>query len=327
MFLSSTNPPASRDREDVGCNTEESDRPILSNTASVPYVAPIPVSAEASTSTSKPVTHDKATQTIEITVGSTVAPVAEATVATRTLPEAPIEVLDDTPAPEVSPASDLTLIPEESPVPEPPAARRKHMKTDAETGEEYATLQPHGLGEVTTKIDNHWMYVFFRFCAERHRMQELRDIGVPRDQLSKDETMQKEHIGNIYREMDPGSKRMKEEIIANGDQSHEEICCKLNVNTFNNVGSTLTLSLKSAYSSSPDSMCRQHGKHSSTVSARYRTGRTMLATSRSTKRSCVTDPCVIDRSSIRRRSNSFPQQSTSARGYLISRRLCGSSER
>lgn len=57
-------------------------------------------------------------------------------------------------------------------------------------------------------------------------MLELRDSGVPRDQLSNDETMKKEHIGNIYREMDPGSKRMKEEIIANGDQSHEEICCE-----------------------------------------------------------------------------------------------------
>lgn len=60
-------------------------------------------------------------------------------------------------------------------------------------------------------------------------MQELRGSGVPRNELSKDETMQKEHIGNIYREMDAGSKRMKDEIIGNGDQSHEEICCKSSV--------------------------------------------------------------------------------------------------
>lgn len=224
LFLSSPKPPTSR--EDVGCNTEESDHPTFSDTASVPNLAPASVLAEASTSTPKPVTHEKATQTVETSLKSVIEPA----VATTTQSGPPIEVLHDTPAPEVSPSSDLTLVPEESPVPEPPAARRKHMKMDAETGEEYATLQPHGLGEVTTKIDNHWMYVFFRFCAERHRMQELRDSGVPRDQLSKDETMQKEHIGNIYREMDAGSKRMKEEIIAKGDQSHEEICYEFSVN-------------------------------------------------------------------------------------------------
>jgi hypothetical protein len=140
--------------------------------------------------------------------------------------EEPMELLQDSPVPGPIPTSDPTPLPEETPARETASARRKHVETDAQTGEEYATLHPHGLEEVRTKIDNHWMYVFFRFCAERCRMQELRNSGVPRDQLSNDETMKKEHIGNIYREMDPGSKRMKEEIIANGDQSHEEICCE-----------------------------------------------------------------------------------------------------
>jgi hypothetical protein len=56
-------------------------------------------------------------------------------------------------------------------------------------------------------------------------MHERRMSGVARDQLSKDEVMRKEHIGNVYRDLDSGSKRMIEKIIPNGDQSNEEICC------------------------------------------------------------------------------------------------------
>jgi hypothetical protein len=58
-------------------------------------------------------------------------------------------------------------------------------------------------------------------------MQVLREEhGVPRAELTEDETMRKEHIGNVYRDLDPGSRRMKENIIPNGEQTNEEICCE-----------------------------------------------------------------------------------------------------
>ena len=91
---------------------------------------------------------------------------------------------------------------------------------------EYATLTPHGLGEVTTQINNHYLYVFYRFCAERHQMTVMRNNGVPRDSLTDDECMKKERVGNIYRELDPSSKRLVEDVIGKGDQTNEEICCE-----------------------------------------------------------------------------------------------------
>jgi hypothetical protein len=91
---------------------------------------------------------------------------------------------------------------------------------------EYATLTPHGLGEVTTQINNHYLYVFYRFCAERHKMTTMRNNGVPRDSLTEDECMKKERVGNIYRELDPSSKRLVEDVIGKGDQTNEEICCE-----------------------------------------------------------------------------------------------------
>jgi hypothetical protein len=91
---------------------------------------------------------------------------------------------------------------------------------------EYATLTPHGLGEVTTQINNHYLYVFYRFCAERHKMTTMRNNGVPRDSLTEDECMKKERVGNIYRELDPSSKRSVEDVIGKGDQTNEEICCE-----------------------------------------------------------------------------------------------------
>jgi len=91
---------------------------------------------------------------------------------------------------------------------------------------EYATLTPHGLGEVTTQINNHYLYVFYRFCAERHQMTVMRNNGVPRDSLTEDECMKKERVGNIYRELDPSSKRLDQDVIGKGDQTNEEICCE-----------------------------------------------------------------------------------------------------
>lgn len=120
----------------------------------------------------------------------------------------------------------ITTPPLDPPTPPPKATSKRKAGKSRRTATEYATLEPHGLAPVETEIDNHWMYVFFRFCAERHRMQEKRDSGVPRDKLSDDETMQKSFIGNVFRELDAGSKNMKGKIMAIGDQSHEEICCK-----------------------------------------------------------------------------------------------------
>lgn len=92
---------------------------------------------------------------------------------------------------------------------------------------ETAILSPHGFQELETPINNHYLYVFFRFCAERHRMTVKReDEGVARDALTEDECMYKERVGNIFRELDPGSKRINDVIMGVGDQSYEEVCCE-----------------------------------------------------------------------------------------------------
>ncbi|KAK6903339.1 hypothetical protein I203_108604 [Kwoniella mangroviensis CBS 8507] len=92
---------------------------------------------------------------------------------------------------------------------------------------EPALLLPHGLQPVETTVDNHWVYLFFRFCAERHKMYNRRLAGVPRDQLTEDETMSKVHIGNVYRQLDPSSRNIRENIIGKGDQTPQEICFRL----------------------------------------------------------------------------------------------------
>jgi hypothetical protein len=91
---------------------------------------------------------------------------------------------------------------------------------------EFATLTPHGFGEVETQVNNHYVYLFYRFCAERHKMTVIRGEGVPGDQLTTDECMKKERVGNVYRDLDPSSRWVVDEIIGKGDQSNEEICCE-----------------------------------------------------------------------------------------------------
>lgn len=63
-------------------------------------------------------------------------------------------------------------------------------------------------------------------------MTVMRNNGVPRDSLTDDECMNKERVGNIYRELDPSSKRLVDDVIGKGDQTNEEICCESpNTNT------------------------------------------------------------------------------------------------
>lgn len=57
-------------------------------------------------------------------------------------------------------------------------------------------------------------------------MYDRKQAGIPRDQLSEDETLSRTFVGNIFRELDGGSKRMLDQIIRVGDQLHEEICCE-----------------------------------------------------------------------------------------------------
>ncbi|WWC89649.1 uncharacterized protein L201_004574 [Kwoniella dendrophila CBS 6074] len=93
---------------------------------------------------------------------------------------------------------------------------------------EKTTLKPQNLLPVETTVDNYWVYLFFRFCAERHKMYERREFeGLPRNELTKDETMSKMHIGNIFRQLDPSSKKIRKDILGKGDQSHIEICFRL----------------------------------------------------------------------------------------------------
>jgi len=131
--------------------------------------------------------------------------------------------------------SPLTSIISISPPPPPRQKKNKRPRITQDPSDddhldtfppEYASLTPHGLGEVTTQINNHYLYVFYRFCAERHQMTVMRNNGVPRDSLTEDECMKKERVGNIYRELDPSSKRLVDDVVGKGDQTNEEICCE-----------------------------------------------------------------------------------------------------
>lgn len=115
--------------------------------------------------------------------------------------------------------------------PRPPAsrgARQKHPRTrlvkSAEA--EPSLLRPYEMEPVPVTVNNHWVYIFFRFCVERHKMHGLRQSGVPRDALTEDATMKSVHVGNVFRQIDPSSMNMSKEIIGVGDQSRDEVCCK-----------------------------------------------------------------------------------------------------
>lgn len=95
------------------------------------------------------------------------------------------------------------------PNPPTPSSSTSSMSTSGPS--EYATLKPHGLAEYTVPIND---------------SPQRREAGVPRGELSEDETMTKMFVGNVYRELDRGSLRMKDEIIAEGEQSIEEVCCE-----------------------------------------------------------------------------------------------------
>ncbi|ORX36963.1 hypothetical protein BD324DRAFT_627842 [Kockovaella imperatae] len=106
--------------------------------------------------------------------------------------------------------------------------KRRAYEYNHEPGNPVITLHPQGASSVTLHLDEYWVFLFFRFCAERHRMQVRRTYeGVAREALSQDETMQKTFVGNVFRELDAGSVRNRELIIGKGDQSHEEICFRI----------------------------------------------------------------------------------------------------
>lgn len=91
---------------------------------------------------------------------------------------------------------------------------------------EWAVSEPHGLPAIKTAVDNHWLYVFFRFCAERHSMEAKREAGVERDDLTLDETMRNMRVGNVFRELDSGSRAIRDSVILVGEQTIEEVCCE-----------------------------------------------------------------------------------------------------
>ena len=125
--------------------------------------------------------------------------------------------------PPLTPANKLKSKPSS---PSKPPTRRKYQYIHDEANP-VITLTPSGLAPISLHLDEYFVYLFFRFMAERHRMQVRRVYeGVPKDQLSPDETMTKTFVGNVYRELDAGSVRNREKIIGVGVQSHEEICCQ-----------------------------------------------------------------------------------------------------
>lgn len=100
--------------------------------------------------------------------------------------------------------------------------------TTSQSGKERAVLEPQGYRQVETSLDNKWLYTFFRFCAERHKVHERREENpsLGRDELSDDVLLRTGVYGNVFRELDRGSIYFREQIMGKGDQSHEEICCE-----------------------------------------------------------------------------------------------------
>ncbi|KAK4689562.1 hypothetical protein P7C73_g544, partial [Tremellales sp. Uapishka_1] len=111
--------------------------------------------------------------------------------------------------------------------PSRPSTPDKSQDLAASVSTEPAMLLPHGLSPVTTTVSNHWAYLFYRFCAERHRIFCKKADGVAREDLTEDETLSSTRVGNVFRELDAGSIKMRDDIINVGDQSHEEICFRI----------------------------------------------------------------------------------------------------
>lgn len=100
-------------------------------------------------------------------------------------------------------------------------------------------------------------------------MQDKRGAGVPRDQLSEDETMRKSFVGNVYRELDKGSVRVRGEIIGKGDQSVEEVCCECAVILLSSVDTRrLRLLCVGWMNSSPQSGCSSSAGSTNTIPTR-----------------------------------------------------------
>ena len=90
-----------------------------------------------------------------------------------------------------------------------------------------AVLRPQGYGrEVEAPYNEHAVYTYFRYCAERHRMWGKRSQGVPKGEQTKDECMRNSFVGNIFRELDPGSVKARAMVMDQGDRTVEELCCE-----------------------------------------------------------------------------------------------------
>lgn len=70
-------------------------------------------------------------------------------------------------------------------------------------------LEPQCLPPVETSVDNHCTYLFAG--------------GVSREQLSQDETMMPIHIGNVFRQLDPSSSKIRTTNIEVEDHSPEVV--------------------------------------------------------------------------------------------------------
>jgi hypothetical protein len=82
------------------------------------------------------------------------------------------------------------------------------------------------LAPVPVAVDDKWVCLFYRFCVDRHEMYKRREAGVGRENLSAYPAMQHIHLGNVFRQLDPSSKKMQAEIMGIGNPSHTEVCCE-----------------------------------------------------------------------------------------------------
>lgn len=89
---------------------------------------------------------------------------------------------------------------------------------------EYALLEPQlPYAPVETPINDPYIYAFYRFCGERHRIYHKKEAGLPAAELTKDHFFLTGRYGNVFRQLDRGSVYVRDQVVGKGSQDPIEI--------------------------------------------------------------------------------------------------------
>lgn len=107
------------------------------------------------------------------------------------------------------------------------ASPEAEAEADIDPNAPTATLSPQGYpNSITVPYNEHAVYTFFRYCAERHKMWVRKGQGVPRAEQTEDECMRNSFVGNVFRELDPVGKKDRGVVWGDGELTVEELCCE-----------------------------------------------------------------------------------------------------